>query len=92
MLPSPGRSKLRSLASYECCGQVLSVVVHSLIVSIIALCLFSGHVAIRCQSLVAMAMHARPQEKVGEDPVADVAIAGQKLMARWKQVEEPCLL
>ena len=31
-------------------------------------------------------MHARPQEKVGEDPEADVVIAGQK------QVEEPRLL
>ena len=31
-------------------------------------------------------MHARPQEKVGEAPEADVVVAGQK------QVEEPCLL
>ena len=61
-------------------------VVHSLIVSISALFLFTCHVAIRCPSLVAMIMHARPQEKVGEAPEADVVMAG------LKQVEEPRFL
>jgi hypothetical protein len=57
-----------------------------MIVSISALSLFTRHVASCCPPLVVKFMHARPQEKVGEAPEAEVVIAVQK------QVEEPRLL
>jgi hypothetical protein len=57
-----------------------------MIVSISALTLFTRHVGSCCPPLVAKFVHARPQEKVGEAPEADVVIAVQN------QVEEPRLL